>query len=406
MRGAGPDPEVSSSSFFDESSHRLSWGTGNHRVERHMVDLPILLFGLGGVGRSLLRQIIENRSLHAIQYGLELNVLAVCDRDGAVIEPSTGIEDGVLQEILLLKQEGGRLANHALGGTQGDLSGIVDIAGRSGAVVVDCTASTATVPALVFALERRYRVVLANKKPLTIDQEVYDRLTSAGGTQGSGPRRHLGRTRWETTVGAGLPVIVTLNRLVASGDEVQRIAGTFSGTLGYVMTGLQEGRPFSAIVREAHRLGYTEPDPRDDLGGVDVARKALILARGLGWQLDLPDVEVSGLYPAEMNDLSIEAFLDGLPELDGSFQGQVETAAAEAKVLRYAALVENGQCRVGPVTVAADSPLGRLRGTDNLVEFSTRWYSPNPLVVQGRGAGTDATAAGVLSDIIELAFTN
>ena len=214
--------------------------------------------------------------------------------------------------------------------------------------------------------------------------------------------RDPGRSRWETTCGAALPVIVTLNRLVAAGDEVRRIAGTFSGTLGYVMTGLQANRPFSEIVREAHQLGYTEPDPRDDLGGVDVARKALILARGLGWPLDLSDVQITGLYPASMDTLSVTEFMEALPQLDAHFQEQVNAASAEGKLLRFAATVENNQCRVGPTVVDASSPLGRLSGTDNLVEFYTRWYNPNPLVVQGRGAGVDATASGVLADIVEL----
>lgn len=300
------------------------------------------------------------------------------------------------------------MVDHPLGGAQADLAGILDIAGRSGTVVVDCTATDATVPALLFALERRYKLVLANKKPLTGDQEVYDRLTSAGVTgagAGSTPLRGSGRTRWETTVGAGLPVIVTLNRLLASGDEIQRVAGAFSGTLGYVMTGLQAGRAFSEIVREAHRLGYTEPDPRDDLGGVDVARKALILARGMGMRLELADVQVSGLYPANMGGLSVAEFMDQLPALDAGFRSQVEQAEAAGKVLRYAATVEAGRCAVGPVQVERTSPLGRLTGADNLVEFTTCWYTPNPLVVQGRGAGADATAAGVLSDIVELATT-
>jgi homoserine dehydrogenase len=372
-----------------------------------MHELPIILFGVGGVGRSLLRHLVEHRSFHALQYGLTLPVLAVCDRDGAVLDPSLGLDDSLLAELVAQKAAGGRLADHPLGGAQSDLSSIVDIAGRAGAVVVDCTATAATVPALLFALDRRYKVVLANKRPLTIDQEVYDRLTSAGVTaEGEGtPVRHLGRSRWETTVGAALPVIATLNRLVSSGDEVRRIAGTFSGTLGYVMTGLQVGQPFSTVVREAHRLGYTEPDPRDDLGGVDVARKALILARGLGWRLEMADVAVESLYPAAMMDCSVVEFLEALPSLDESFRARVEAAAAEGKVLRYAARVENGACTVGPTLVDAGSPLGRLAGTDNLVEFTTRWYSPNPLVIQGRGAGTDATAAGVLSDIIELAYT-
>jgi aspartokinase/homoserine dehydrogenase 1 len=254
-------------------------------------------------------------------------------------------------------------------------------------------------------LDKKYKVVLANKKPLTDTMEVYDRLTRAGATRDGLPPRQLGRTRWETTCGAGLPVIVTLNRLVAGGDKVQRILGSFSGTLGYVMTGLQEGRPFSAVVREAYDRGYTEPDPRDDLGGVDVARKALILGRGLGWRLGMDAVQVRGLYPAAMDSLSVPEFLIALPELDTEFRDRVDAAAAEGKVLRFAAALEDGHCRVGPTAVAADSPLGRLQGTDNLVEFYSQWYNPAPLVVQGRGAGGDATAAGVLSDIVELAYT-
>lgn len=373
-----------------------------------MRDLPVILFGVGGVGRALLRQIVEQRTFHALQYGLRLELAAVCDSDGAIVEPNGGIDDELIREIIAAKEAGQRLANHPAGGIQNDLAGIVDIAGQSGTVVVDCTATEATVPALLFARDQQYKIVLANKKPLTIDQEVYDRLTSAGGTndqEGGAPIRQLSHTRWETTVGAGLPVIATLNRLVSSGDEVKRITGTFSGTLGYVMTGLQEGKPFSAIVAEAHRLGYTEPDPRDDLGGVDVARKALILARGLGWKLDMDHVEVQGLYPTDMDGLTVAEFMEALPRLDEEFQARVTEAQRAGKVLRFAAQVEDGVCRVGPTLVNADSPLGRLSGTDNLVEFTTRWYNPDPLVIQGRGAGTDATAAGVLSDIIELAYT-
>ncbi len=137
-----------------------------------------------------------------------------------------------------------------------------------------------------------------------------------------------------------------------------------------------------------------------------MARKALILARGIGWRLDLEDVEVKGLYPASMAALSVADFMAALPELDADFAAQVQTAKAQGQVLRYAAKVAENQCTVGPVLVPAESPLGRLTGTDNLVEFLTGWYSPNPWVIQGKGAGTDATAAGVLSDIIDLAYTN
>lgn len=368
-----------------------------------MQQLPVILFGLGGVGRALVRQILDNRDFHADQYDLDLRFVALCDSRSALIEPMEGLSDQQVEEALALKTGGQSLAAHPLGGSQDDLAAIVDIAGRPGAVVVDCTATEQTLPALTFALDRGYKLALANKKPLTVQQEAFDRLTRAGATPGH--PRTLATTRWETTVGAGLPVIATLNRLVASGDDISRMAGTFSGTLGYLMTGLQEGRLFSEVVREAHSLGYTEPDPRDDLGGVDVARKALILARGLGWWLDMDDVTVTGLYPEEMTDLSVAEFMDALPELDDHFAGLVAGAAAEGNVLRYAATIENGACNVGPVSVAADSPLGRLSGTDNLIEITSRWYQPNPLVIQGRGAGVDATAAGVLSDIVELAFT-
>jgi homoserine dehydrogenase len=373
----------------------------------HMIELPVILFGLGGVGRSLVRQILDNRAFHAETYGLRIRFVALCDSRSAIIEPTDGLFDADIEAALALKKEGKSLTAHELGGSQDDLPAIVDIAGIPGTVVVDCSATDQTTPALLFALSRGYKVVLANKKPLTIQQEVYDRLTRAGDT-GHAPR-DLARLRWETTVGAGLPVIATLTRLVASGDVIQRVAGTFSGTLGFLMTGLESGRLFSEVVREAHQLGYTEPDPRDDLGGVDVARKALILARGMGHRLEMKDVEVKGLYPPLMESLSVAEFMDALPQLDEHYQDEVARAAAEGKVLRYAATIQvtegRVQCSVGPTAVEKDTPLGRLSGTDNLIALYSRWYSPNPLVIQGRGAGVDVTAAGVLSDVVEMAYT-
>lgn len=374
-----------------------------------MLELPMILLGMGGVGRSLVRQIIQHRTFHADQYDLALEIQAVCDSSGTAIEVGKGIDDVSLIDLLELKDVGGALSEHALGAAYGDasLSDVIHATARKGTIVIDCTASSNTIPALLFAREQGHKIVLANKKPLTDSMEVYARLTRAGAT-GMGVEsavRNLGFSRWETTVGAGLPVIATQDRIVASGDKPRRIAGTFSGTLGYVMTGLQEGRSFSEIVRQAHQLGYTEPDPRDDLGGIDVARKALILARGLGWELEMEDVDVTGLYPEEMQSLSVGEFMDALPQLDAEFERRVGLAREQGKVLRFAANVVDHTCVVGPTEVAVESPLGRLGGTDNLVEFHTKWYNPNPLVIQGRGAGVEATAAGVLSDIVELAYT-
>ena len=219
-----------------------------------MRTIPIILFGTGGVGRALLRQILAHRTFHANTYGLTLRVVALCDSNGAVLA-TQGLGDQDLQALLDHKATGGRLADHPLGDKQNNPAAIVEMAAREGAIVVDCTATADTVSALTVALARGCRIVLANKKPLTVDQEIYTRLTSAPvaerrrGETIDPPVRHLGRARWETTVGAGLPVIVTLNRLVASGDPVLQITGTFSGTLGYVMTGLGQGRPLPQQLR-------------------------------------------------------------------------------------------------------------------------------------------------------------
>jgi len=365
---------------------------------------PVILLGLGAVGRSLLRQIEEQRPLLEREYDLRIAWLALSDSSGAVAPQESGFNGELLGEILQLKEDGGALASHSRGRAYTSPAALVEDAGRPGAVVVDCTSSDETLEALCLALERGYQVVLANKKPLTAAQDVYDRLNRVGGAASA--TRSLAALRYETTVGAGLPVILTLDRLVSSGDEIERIAGSFSGTLGFLMTGLEQGRSFSETVQEAYRLGYTEPDPRDDLGGVDVARKALILARGIGWRIEMAQVQVSGLYPERLAGLGVDDFLSALPSLDEEYRQQVARAASEGKVLRYAATLADGACSVGLTAVAKDSPLGRLTGTDNLVEFYSRWYSPNPLVIQGRGAGVEATAAGVLSDIVELHFSS
>ena len=201
--------------------------------------------------------------------------------------------------------------------------------------------------------------------------------------------------------------MATLSRLVSAQDRVQRISGCPSGSLGFITSGLQAGEPFSSVTARAKQLGYTEPDPRDDLGGVDVARKALILARCLGMQLELDQVAVEPLYPPELASLSVADFMAALPSLDASFTQRVAAAAAAGKVLRYAASVDpaTSSLTVGLKEVPASSPLGTLSGSDNLVEIYTRWYADNPLVLRGAGAGASATATGVLADMIDLAYT-
>ena len=240
-------------------------------------------------------------------------------------------------------------------------------------------------------LKENVPVALANKKPLSMELADFDTLTA---------NRAL--IRFESTCGAGLPTMESLRRILDSGDHIKQVQGQFSGTLGYILSGLQEGGKLSDIVAEAKSLGYTEPDPRDDLSGVDVARKALIIARCMGSRINLSDVEIEPLFPDEFSDLSIEEFMRRLPELDEEMLGKVKAADAKGCRLRYAAVVNPDSVKVGLVEVEEGSPLAGLSGTDNLVSYQTEWYSESPMVISGPGAGIDVTAGGVLSDIVML----
>jgi homoserine dehydrogenase len=355
-----------------------------------MKRVPLIIFGAGKVGRALVRQLIAGAGLHAERDGIALRVAAWCDHDGAVVDEK-GLWPEVLQTLLAAKQDGESFAGTAYGSPQQDLPGIVDVAGQDGAIVVDVTASDATVPALQLALERGYGVVTANKAPLTGPQAVFDSLALSG------------RFRYESTVGSAVPVIEATRGLLRANDDIRCIEGVLSGTLGFLFTGLQGGERLSGLVREAMARGYTEPDPRVDLGGLDVARKALILARTIGWRLELLEVGLHSLVSPELGGLALPDFLERVGELDESYAQQAHAAAQAGTVLRYVARVEGGRASVGVQAVPTDSALGLLKGNDNLVAFRTRYYPDTPLVLQGRGAGVEAAAAGVHSDIIALA---
>nr|GMD71399.1 bifunctional aspartokinase/homoserine dehydrogenase 1-like isoform X1 [Ipomoea batatas] len=263
---------------------------------------------------------------------------------------------------------------------------------ETGLAFVDCSASSETVGVLSRVVDFGCCVVLANKKPLTSSM-VTNSLSC------------FERYNCFLQVGAGLPVIASLNRIISSGDPVYRVIGSLSGTLGYVMSEVEDGKLFSQVVNAAKSLGYTEPDPRDDLGGMDVARKALILARLLGRRLNLESMKIESLYPAHMGPdvMPLEEFLkNGLPLLDKGIQERTEKASSNGNVLRYVCLIDDSRCEVGIQEVPKNSALGRLRGSDNVLEIYSRCYKEQPLVIQGAGAGNDTTAAGVLADILDI----
>ena len=208
---------------------------------------------------------------------------------------------------------------------------------------------------------------------------------------------------YEATVGAGLPIIQTLRDLRETGDDVTSIEGIFSGTLAYLFNVYDGTRSFSDIVREAKQRGYTEPDPRDDLSGTDVARKLIILGREMGLELEMGDVKLESLVPPGLEQGSIDEFMAALPAHDAAMQQRFESARARGKVLRYVGrLSAEGTATVGVVELDARHPFANIALTDNVVRFATSRYNNNPMIVQGPGAGPEVTAGGIFADLLRL----
>jgi homoserine dehydrogenase len=347
-------------------------------------EVSIIFLGLGKVGGALLRQILDTRHMVARRAGLRLIPLALADTSGVLFEPD-GLSEGTLHTSLRTKADNRQLS--ALPGSRplDDLGGML----RPRAILVDVTASTETGPILRAALNAGCRVVLANKHPLSGPWEEARQFLE---------HPHL---RYEATVGAGLPVVATLRYLLDTGDQVTALEGCLSGTLGHLCAELERGVSFSAAVYQARSLGYTEPDPREDLSGRDVARKALILARTAGWPLETDDLTVEALYPRSLSRLSTDEFTVAAATLDEGYTSRVQEAHAEGQILRYVACVRPDGGEVGLVAVPRHSPPGALRGPANYVVLHTNRYSETGLVLSGPGAGPEVTAAGVLGDIID-----
>ena len=206
---------------------------------------------------------------------------------------------------------------------------------------------------------------------------------------------------YETNVGAGLPVIENLQNLLAAGDELEYFEGILSGSLSFIFGKLEEGLSLSEVTALAREKGFTEPDPRDDLSGQDVARKLLILAREAGLELELSDVEVEGVLPKGFSEgKSADEFMAMLPQLDAEFKARVEAAKAEGKVLRYVGQIKDGHCKVSIIAVDQNNPLYKVKDGENALAFYTRYYQPIPLLLRGYGAGNAVTAAGIFADIL------
>ncbi len=362
------------------------------RVTGHDVDKrskrDVVLLGVGSIGRELLGQLSA--------FGNGFRVCGLIDRSGYVFD-ANGIVPERLNELRALKLRGGKLAESATGVVAAAAPALERIGGAAlwRPTLVDATAADTTA-VLELALSRGFDVVLANKIPLAAGFESAERLWRRA-------RLHGRRILHEATVGAGLPVIDTLRKLQEAGDTIVSIEGCPSGTLGFVFGELGRGRSFADALHAAVSAGYAEPDPRSDLSGLDVARKALILARLIGYTGDLRNIAVESLVPRDLTDVTRDEFLSRIGEADAAWRTRVESARERGAILRYRARATATSVSVGLVEVAESGPLGSLQGTDNQFSFVTERYHDQPLVIRGPGAGPAVTATGVFNDLLRLA---
>jgi aspartokinase/homoserine dehydrogenase 1 len=347
----------------------------------------VVLLGFGRVGRALADQIAS------LDGDRRVRIVGLLDRSGYVFD-ARGLSRSRLLTLAREKDAGRLLAS--LGGERASaLEALKLMAGHavSRPIVVDVT-SEDTGDLLRTALEGGFDLVLANKKPLAGGWESYQRLLELAARMGR-------RLRYEATVGAGLPVMDTFRKLDDTGDRVLRIDGCVSGTLMFVLSEVSAGRAFADAVRDAVARGYAEPDPREDLSGIDAARKGLILGRLLGYRgaAATPD----NLVPPALRKVSLAEFMERLPSLDESWRARAAAEAARGLVLRYVVSATPRRVTARLVAVPASSPMGAASGTRNIITFTSRRYRAEPLVVSGPGAGPAVTAAGILNDIHALA---
>lgn len=323
-----------------------------------MKKINIIHLGMGNIGREVKAQIIRQQIIIEKNIGVSLQYFAEFNSKNSVEEINCSIKDVSLPFVL-----------------------------------IDTTSSDKTVPHITAALRRGGSAVLSNKKPLTMRQKQYDLLQQLG----------QGRLFYETTVGAGLPVIKTLKELILTGDETVKIQGCLSGTLGFLFSVMEDGESFANAVKQAMDKGFTEPDPRDDLSGTDIARKALILSRLLGLKLEMKDIKAQKLYPDNFDKFAIQEFLQKIKNLDCGYKMKFDSAQKSGSTFRYTVNISPKSCRVILTEVPVNSDLGSLKGPDNMIVFKTRRYSDRPMVIKGPGAGVEVTAAGVFADLLTVA---
>jgi len=347
--------------------------------------LALAMIGVGNVGSAVLRQLHQQRS-YLLTKGFDVRVVGLAN-SRRFLADANGINLANWKDEL--RDASSRMDAEAFAER---------IAGMelTNAALVDCTVGPDVVDAYPAFIDANMHIITPNKWANALPWPRYAELMEALAAR----KRHF---LFEANVGAGLPIVSTLRDLIASGDEIVRIEGILSGTLSYLFNTFDGTVPFSSLVRDAHGMGFTEPDPREDLSGQDVARKLLILGRQIGLEMDLDEVQVDSLVPKPLaRGKYTSSFLTGFARYDDDMKARVARAASRGAVLRYVGTLEKGRARAGLKEFPRNHPVASAKGSDNVIAFTTKRYSRTPLVVQGPGAGADVTAMGVFSDILKL----
>ncbi|KTD61285.1 bifunctional aspartate kinase/homoserine dehydrogenase I [Legionella shakespearei] len=348
--------------------------------------LSIGLIGPGGVGAEFLDQIKKNCLRLKSELNVDLKVRGIMNSKSMLLY-DTAFD---------LYDWQASMATDSTGKNIKDFIHHVASPEIPHAVIIDCTSSADVAKQYQSFIDQGCHIVTPNKKANSSDLEEYKKLKS----HVQANNRHY---LYETTVCAGLPVIKTIQDLLATGDTVKRIEGIVSGTLSYIFHQCARGISFADSVKQAYDLGYTEPDPREDLNGLDVARKFVCLARELGYDAALEDVTLLNMVPKELKDVSITDFLNKLPEHQKSIEDKIKKLVQDNAAVAYVGIIENGKIMIQLNAYPASHPFANTTGTDNILLIQSRRYDKQPLIIQGPGAGQDVTAAGVFADLLKLA---
>ncbi len=350
--------------------------------------LNLFIVGIGTVGGNLIEQIRHQQPKLMEQYALKLNVVGGIARGRKALFCREGIDlDNYKQE---LEERGGIPSSPEI-----LRDGIINM-NIFNAVFVDCTASDSVSEIYGELMAKNISVVTANKVAASSAYDNYINLKNTA-------RERNIKFLFETNVGAGLPIINTMNSLVNSGDKIVKIEAVLSGTLNFIFNTISKDIPFSKAIYLAKENGYSEPDPRIDLSGADVVRKLVILTRESGYRVEQSDVKKNLFVPLEFFDGTIEEFWANIRKLDDEFEARRNKLENEHKHLRFVARYENGKCEVGLQEVGQNHPFYDLEGSNNIIQITTERYNEYPMIIKGYGAGASVTAAGVFSDIISIA---